>query len=462
MKKVFLLLLAFSSINCFFQAPVSYTGNRISSWETKQNTVKNSLVYGVEFSNIGPTVMSGRITDVAVDPKDPTHFYVAYASGGLWETQNNGTSFESLFDHQASITIGDIAVNWNKDNIIWVGTGENNSSRSSYAGTGVYKSTDSGKTWQHMGLTNTQHIGRIILHPTNPDIVWIAALGHLYSDNDERGVFKTTDGGKTWKQVLKKDGKTGSIDLVISPDNPDVLYTALWTRERKAWNFTEAGVGSGVYKSTNGGQTWEIISGEKSGFPDDSVGRIGLAISKGDKGEVVYAILDNQNRRPSEKEDKEVLTKDELRSISKMDFLSLDDKKLGAYLRKNGFPLKYTSKSVKELVKSNKIEPIALVEYIEDENTLLFDTPVIGPEVYVLQGNKWTKTHEGYLDDIYYSYGYYFGQITVDKSDPKRVYIAGVPLLFSNDGGATFISINGDNYMATTIRFGSTTKNPDT
>ena len=224
--------------------------------------------------------MSGRVVDIAVNPDDPTHFYVAYASGGLWETKNNGTTFSPLFDHEATITIGDIAVTWGSPNTIWVGSGENNSSRSSYAGTGVYKSTDNGETWQHLGLEETHHIGRIIIHPTRPNTVWVAALGHLYSSDGISGIFKTTDGGKTWNQVLKTKNNTGAIDLVINDNKHNTLYVALWQRERKAWNFSEAGKGTGIYKSIDGGFTWEWLTDEESKFPQgENIGRIGLTIS---------------------------------------------------------------------------------------------------------------------------------------------------------------------------------------
>ena len=231
MKKLLLLLSSIACINTYSQPLSSSSRERIDSWKTKQKNIKNSIVHGVNFKSIGPSVMSGRVVDVEVDPSDPTHFYVAYASGGLWETQNNGTSFSPLFDNQATITIGDIAVSWGKENTIWVGTGENNSSRSSYAGTGVYRSTNGGKTWEHMGLSETHHIGRIVIHPSKPNIVWVASLGHLYSENNSRGVYKTTDGGKIWHHVLKMNDNTGAIDLVINELKPQELFVALWERE---------------------------------------------------------------------------------------------------------------------------------------------------------------------------------------------------------------------------------------
>ena len=205
--------------------------------------------------------MSGRVVDVDVNPNDPTEFYVAYATGGLWHTTNNGQSFIPVFDHEDVIGIGDIAVNWH-DGEIWVGTGEANSSRSSYSGIGIYKSIDTGRTWQYLGLPESQHIGKIILHPQNKNIAWVAATGHLYSPSKERGVYKTTDGGKTWKQTLYVDDNTGAIDMDINPKNPDELFACMWHRERRAWNFMESGNTSAIYKSTDGGDTWKKITGQ--------------------------------------------------------------------------------------------------------------------------------------------------------------------------------------------------------
>lgn len=449
------LLLLSTSIACIAQpkgkVPKATTAaDRMKVAEERKQLTEASMVNGINFRSVGPTVMSGRVTDLAVDPKDPTHFYVAYASGGLWETKNNGMSFEPLFEQEAVMTIGDIAVNWDK-NIIWVGTGENNSSRSSYSGLGVYRSADGGKTWEHRGLEDSHHIGRIQLHPTNPDKVWVAVLGHLYSPNNERGVYVTTDGGTTWKRTLEVDPNTGAIDLVIgdrTADDPKMLYAAMWDRERRAWNFVEGGDGSGIYKSMDGGESWSKVSGGDGGFPEgEGAGRIGLAVGS-DDGNTVFALIDNQFRREKEEKEKDgKLTKDDLRAMTPEAFADLDEGKLATFLKDNGFPKKYNSDKVKSMVKSRKIKPIALVEYLEDANSMLFDTPVIGAELYRSDdgGKTWKKTHEDFLDDIYFSYGYYFGMLRVDPSNRDKIYIAGVPILKSDDGGKTFESINGDN-----------------
>ncbi len=432
------------------EPPFTPAVERIKSFEQRKKLIDNSLLGDIAFTNIGPAVQSGRVADLDVSPTDPTHFYVAYASGGLWKTVNNGTSFEPLFDREMVMTIGDIAVDW-ATNTIWVGTGEVNSSRSSYSGTGVFKSTDGGKTWSHLGLGESHHIGRIVLHPSNPNTAWVAVLGHLYSPNQERGVYKTTDGGQTWTRVLFINDNTGAIDLMADPANPDILYAAAWERTRRAWNFSEGGPGSGIYKSTDGGQTWALISGGKSGFPDgEGIGRIGLAMAQADGQTLLYAVLDNQTPRPKKEKEKkdDVLTKDDLRSMSKEDFLKLDAKKVQAYLDNNGFPKKYSAEKVQKMVKQDKIQPLALVEYIEDANTLLFDTEVTGAEVYVSRdgGQSWAKTHEGYLDDLFYTYGYYFAQIRVaPQSQGQKLYTMGVPVLRSEDAGKTWKSINGEN-----------------
>ena len=431
------------------QSDYTPASQRMDAFRQREKLIQSSLLGDIPFRSLGPTVMSGRVADIEVNPDDPTEFYVAYASGGLWHTTDNGISFEPLFDQQAVMTIGDIAVNWEKG-LIWAGTGEVNSSRSSYAGTGIYLSADGGKTWQHRGLPESHHIGRILLDENDPNTLWVAVLGHLYTSNPQRGVYKTTDGGKTWLKTLYIDDETGAIDLLRDPNNPNVLYAATWTRSRRAWDFRESGPGSAIYVSRDKGNNWKKCSTKRSGFPTgEGVGRIGLTAATDANGQtVLYAILDNNFHRPKEeKQEEEGLTKDQLRQISVEDFLLIDTSALQAYLDKNDFPEKYTAEKVFEMVRSGKIRPIALVEYLEDANAQLFDTPVIGAEVYVSRdnGKHWTKTHEGYLDDLYYTYGYYFGQIRAQANNPDKLYILGVPVLRSEDSGKTWKSINGDN-----------------
>ncbi|HEU5166476.1 MAG TPA: hypothetical protein VFU29_13085, partial [Chitinophagaceae bacterium] len=213
-------ILANWHIITFAQVAPTSAEDRMKAVQQRKDLEKRSVLNDINFRNIGPVTMSGRVCDIEANPDDPTEFYVAYASGGLWYTKNNGLSFQPIFDSVDIISIGDIAVNW-KTKTIWVGTGEVNSSRSSYAGIGVYKSNDGGKTWEYLGLPDSQHIGKVQLHPTDNNIAWVAVLGHLYSPNKERGVYKTTDGGKTWKQTLYIDDTTGAVELDINPQNPN-------------------------------------------------------------------------------------------------------------------------------------------------------------------------------------------------------------------------------------------------
>lgn len=417
---------------------------RLSS-ETKSDVF--NPVSHIPFENIGPTVQSGRVSDIEVNPEDPTKFYVAYASGGLWYTDNNGNSFEPLFDNEAVITIGDIAIDWSSETI-WIGTGEVNSSRSSYAGLGMYKSEDGGKTWMRKGLEETHHIGKVLLHPDDPNVITVAALGHLYSPNDERGIYHSTDGGHTWNQALFVNENTGAVDLIRDPNDANTIYAATWHRERRSWNFVESGAGSGLYKSTDNGASWAQLAA--AGFPKGAgVGRIGLTIGSTGEATKIYALLDNYDRRPQEEKDKksEDLTKDDFREMTMEAFAKLDDKKLEKYLRSNRFPRKYKADNVKKMVKKQKVKPSDLATFTEDANSLLFDTPVVGAELYssIDGGETWQKTHDDYLDYVYNSYGYYFGVVRVNPSNLDEVFVLGVPIIRSEDGGKTFKYIGGDN-----------------
>lgn len=440
----FLFAIALSHAS-FAQPAHTPATDRIRSFEMRKELEASSIANGIPFRSIGPSIMSGRVADIDVSPTDPSHFYVAYASGGLWKTENNGTSFRPVFDKEMVMTIGDIAVNWQR-NIIWVGTGEVNSSRSSYSGTGVFKSTDGGKTWQHLGLGESHHIGRIVLHPSDPNTAWVAVLGHLYSPNPERGVYKTSDGGKSWRKVLYINENTGAIDLLIDPANHRVLYAATWERERRAWNFVESGPGSGIYKTTDGGERWSRLP--SAGFPSGAgAGRIGLALAKSGGKTVLYAAIDNYDLRPEKEDDEDVLTKDMLRAMSKEQFLSLPKYQVKDYLSSNGFPEKYSADKITDLVKSDQVKPSVLVEFVEDANSILLGSEVIGLEVYRSDddGRSWRRTHKDFIDGMYYSYGYYFGQIRVAPNDANKIYLLGVPVIRSDDGGKTFRNINGDN-----------------
>ena len=264
-------------------------------WAQKKNTEplkevkKEELsIDGLKFRNIGPALTSGRIADFAVNPKNLNEYFVATASGGVWKTSNNGTTYEPLFDSQGSYSIGCITLDPNNSNVVWVGSGENNNQRSVAYGDGIYKSEDGGKSWKNMGLKTSEHIGRIIIDSRNSDVVWVAAIGPLWSAGGERGVYKTNDGGKSWTQVLKVDEHTGVNDIVMDPRNPDVVYASAFQRRRHDYGYVSGGPGSGMHKTTDGGKTWEKIN---NGLPSGDIGRIGLDISPADP-EYIYAIVE--------------------------------------------------------------------------------------------------------------------------------------------------------------------------
>lgn len=258
-------------------------------------TFDSSTVAGFTWRNLGPFRMGARTSDIAVpstpSAEDAYTFYVGFWTGGLWKTTNNGTTFEPIFDRQSKLAIGDIAIAPSSSDIVWVGTGDAFTSRSSYAGDGVYKSTDAGATWTHVGLRDTHHIARIVIHPTNPDIVYVAAMGALYSENEGRGVYRTLDGGRTWKKVLYIDQRIGIIDLVINPQNPEVLFAAAYDKVRLPWQMVNGGPGSGIYRTTDGGESWTRLT---NGLPSGRIGRIGLDIYPRDPN-IVYAVIENDN-----------------------------------------------------------------------------------------------------------------------------------------------------------------------
>jgi photosystem II stability/assembly factor-like uncharacterized protein len=405
-------------------------------------TFSPSMVKNLKIKNIGPTIMSGRVVDIAVNPNKPTEFYVAYASGGVWYSNNNGMSFQPIMDTAPTINVGEIAVDWQNETI-WVGTGEHNASRSSYAGIGVLKSIDKGKTWINTGLKDSHHIGKIEINPSNPNEVIVGVTGHLYSKNTERGIYKTIDGGQTWKQTLFIDDETGIIDISISPKNFNVQYAAAWKKDRKAWNFSGSGKTSGMFKSEDGGSTWTLISTPESGFPTgEGIGRIGLAAFD---NQIIYAVLDNQFNRPKSETKKNTMP--EMFSVPGEVFMQISDVEINNVLKKHGLTEKYRAQNLKNMVSDGELLPEEVVKVISDANKALFETEVIGAEVYksIDGGKTWKKTHTNFIDDFYYTYGYYFGRISVDLSNSDKIYVSGVPLIKSNDGGKTFVSINREN-----------------
>jgi photosystem II stability/assembly factor-like uncharacterized protein len=318
---------------------------------------------------IGPANMGGRITDVAVVESKPAIMYLATASGGLWRTVNNGTTWKPVFDQEATVSLGAVAVARSNPDIVWVGTGEANARNSVSWGDGVYKSMDGGKSWTHMGIKDSRHIGRIVIHPKNPDIVFVAALGHLWGPNKQRGLYRTTDGGKTWDAFKTIDADTGFIDLVMDPSDPDTLYAAAYQVRRDAFSggnpAVQFGASSGLYKTEDGGDTWQRLT---AGLPERPLGRCGLAVYRKDP-RIVYAVI--QTDKTS------------------------------------------ASTAGQGPKKGDKVETGGIFRS-EDK------------------GRTWTK-----LNDLC-PRPFYYGQIRVDPNDDRRIYVLGIALHVSNDGGRTF------------------------
>lgn len=254
-----------------------------------QKSVAESVMGALEWRSIGPANMSGRVTDVEGLPSPSKTFYVAAAAGGIWKTTNNGITFRPLFQNERLVSMGDLAIAPSDTLQIWAGTGEEDSRNSISPGGGIYKSTDGGLTWKLMGLEKTQAIGRILVHPTNPNIVYVAALGAPWNTNPERGLYKTTDGGQTWQLVKFISDKAGFVDMVMDPRNPDVIFAASWERIRTPYSLNSGGPGSALWQTTDGGKTWNEVKG--GGFPATMKGRIGLAIAQSNP-DVMYALVE--------------------------------------------------------------------------------------------------------------------------------------------------------------------------
>ena len=279
MKKVFVLALIL----------VAFT---LQAQKKKKSEEKTALaeanLSGLKFRSLGPALTSGRISDIAVNPTNFNEYYVATSAGGVWKTSNAGNSFAPIFDQQGSYSIGCITLDPNNANIVWVGTGENNNQRSVSYGDGIYRSEDGGKSWEHMGLKNSEHIGKILVHPEDSNTLYVAAIGPLWSSGGDRGLYKSNDGGTTWTAVLTVDAHTGVNDVVMDPRNPEVLYASTFQRRRHVFTYIGGGPGSGIHKSEDGGATWKKVN---KGLPSTTLGRIGLAISEANP-EYLYAIVE--------------------------------------------------------------------------------------------------------------------------------------------------------------------------
>ena len=248
---------------------------------------------GLEFRSIGPAFMSGRIADIAIHPEDDNLWYVAVGSGGVWKTRNAGVTWTPIFDDQTSYSIGCVAIDARDPQVVWVGTGENVGGRHAGFGDGIYRSDNGGQSWTRMGLERSEHISKILIHPENSDVVWVAAQGPLWKKGGQRGVYRTTDGGMTWERVLGDDAWVGATDLVIDPRDPDRLYAATWQRHRNVAAYMGGGPGTALHRSNDGGKTWEKLT---TGLPEGRLGKIGLAISP-QNPDVLYAAIELDRRK---------------------------------------------------------------------------------------------------------------------------------------------------------------------
>ena len=380
--------LAFTAVATGAQAPRRADAEYFrGAYDTYRKMKTASPYASIPWQYLGPANISGRATDVAVaDRGGSRRIYAAYATSGLWATDDNGGTWQSLFDDFPSTSIGDIAVAPSNPDVVWVGTGEANIFRASMPGVGIYKSTDGGRSFVHMGLTDTQTIARIIVHPSNPDIVYVAASGHEWTDNEMRGVFKTTDGGRTWTKLLYRSPRTGAIDLVMDPTEPNTLYAATWQRIRRKWSDprVEPGYGeSGVWKTTDGGNSWTEVS---NGLPLPQYrGRIGIDIARSSPN-VLYAFVDSyEPGTPAREGERDAYQRPVLESrIKAAEIYRSDDK--GSTWKK------------------------------------------------VSESNAFMTNHSG-------TYGWVFGQIRVDPKDDKTIYTLGLALNVSHDAGKTFTSL---------------------
>ncbi len=271
-----------------FSADLSAQKKKKSKPEPAKHYLDDVSLSGLKYREVGPALTSGRISDFAVNPADDREYYVATSSGGVWKTTNAGTTYKPIFDSQGSYSIGCVTMDPNDSNTIWVGTGENNNQRSVAYGDGVYKSTNGGSSWEHMGLKESEHIGKIIVHPDDSQTVYVAAIGPLWSSGGDRGLYKSTDGGKTWNATLEIDKYTGITDLVMDPSDPNIMYAAALQRGRHVYTYLGGGPGSAIYKSTDAGETWNMVN---KGLPSVEMGRIGLSISPA-APKTVYAIVE--------------------------------------------------------------------------------------------------------------------------------------------------------------------------
>src|SRR5881392_2593650 len=287
----------FSSILALFLSLAATLGAQptspsASDAKEKESKYGEKTFAGLELRPLGPALTSGRIIDLAVDPRDARVWYIATAGGGVWKTTNAGNTFTAIFDDQKSFSIGCVTIDPRDSLVVWVGSGENNSQRSVSMGDGVYKSIDGGKSWKNVGLEKSEHIAKIVVDPRDSNVVYVAAQGPLWAPGGDRGLYKTSDGGKTWKAVLTISENTGVTDVLLDPTNPDILFASAYQRRRHVFTLIDGGPESGIHKSTDGGKTWTKL---KDGLPKEDMGRIGLAIAPHHPN-VVYATIESTRK----------------------------------------------------------------------------------------------------------------------------------------------------------------------
>lgn len=452
MIRLFFFFFFFAPSLVSSQVKSTFAEQRLQLQAQKENCLRRSVVNCIPFHSIGPSIMGGRVIDIAVNDTNTTEFFVAYATGGLWYTNNNGQSFTPVFDSAEVLSIGAIAVDW-KSGAVWVGTGENLTVYEDRAGWGMYKSMDKGNTWENVGLIATQHISRVVIDPTNKNVVWVAALGNFKSPSKERGIYKTIDGGRSWKKLLYINDNTGATDLVLNPQQPDEVYAALWYNTRPATTKpVRNGTTSGIYKTTNGGTSWKLVSQMNSGFPSgDGIGRIALAFYAKHPN-IIYAHVINNTIVRSDTISYETSGPYDwkmFRSLSKEDFLKLNDSILNKFFVSQGLVV-FKASEMKQRIIKGEIGVSDIYNYFIDrgeEDVKIVDRSA-GIELYCSHdgGLTWQKTVHGPYD---IEGGWQFGKLAVSSTNSQFLVILGITYQFSYDGGVKLTTPGGETNVHT-------------
>lgn len=416
----------------------------LAAHEKRKGMLADSVFQKIGWRNVGPENQGGRVVDIDVTEVGQQRIFVGFATGGLWMTDNLGQSWTALFDNQSAFGIGDFDVSPD-GKTIWLGSGEANSQRTSYAGTGVFVSRDGGSTWRNVGLNDSHHIGQVVIDPKNPNTVYVAALGPLYSQGGQRGLYRTTNGGQSWDLILKGDSRTGAMDVDIDPRNSNVLYATMWDRDRRAWNFLESGPGSAAFKSTDGGKSWVKMAGLPNG---QGMGRTSIAIAPS-RPDTVYAFVDNQDSdldtgTYDEYQPDGTLTLSRFRRLTEVAMRGLDEKVLASFLGSMILRDDKPDQVAKDFV-SGKLSKEDLAQLMMKRNASVFDADMNDAEVWRSDdaGRNWRKTRR----DMGNHGGYYWNEIYVNPVNHEEIYTFGVPVLRSRDGGGSWESIARRNHV---------------